>query len=205
MISYLSGKIILRKPGFIVLSVGGVGYEVFISAKTADNLPESTADARDKLEIFCYLDVGERSLRLFGFLTYDELELFKTVRAISGVGPKAALQISAVGSLEKINQEIEKGKTDIFENVPGVGKKRAQKILLELSGKLKTAQKLAGSGSGAKSSGSEGRALETDESFLALRNLGFSREQAKDTLSQLPKEITNTEEKIKLALQFLGK
>ena len=82
MISYLSGKIILRKPGFIVLSVGGVGYEVFISAKTADNLPESTADARDKLEIFCYLDVGERSLRLFGFLTYDELELFKTVRAI---------------------------------------------------------------------------------------------------------------------------
>jgi len=100
MIAYLSGKIVLKKLGFVILNVAGVGYEVFISKITEQGLPE----AGSELTLFCYLDVGERILRLFGFLTYDELELFKIIRSISGVGPKASLEIASNGPIEEIKK-----------------------------------------------------------------------------------------------------
>ncbi len=192
MISCLEGKIILKKEGFIILEVAGVGYEVFVSGRTLEKLPKEN----EAVKVFCYLDVGERSLKLFGFLSFEELELFKLVRNVSGVGPKAALEISSLDSPEKIKKEIEKGNEAIFEGVPGIGKKKAQKIILELAGKLKTKE---------PSPKKEKDSFEQDEAFLALFNLGFSKDQAKRALSQLPKEIKNPQERIKRALQILGK
>lgn len=191
MISYLSGKIILKKDGFVILDVNGVGYEVFVSGPSFDILPEKGS----ALNMFCYLDVNERSLKLFGFLTYNELELFKVVRNISGVGPKAALEISSVGSLEKIKEKMDKN-ADVFEDISGIGKKKAQKIVLELSGRLKTLKP--------KSKKQQGN-FENDEAFTGLVNLGFPREKIKEALSQLSGDMKTTHDRVTEALQILGK
>ena len=190
MISYLQGKVILKKEKFIILEVQDIGYQVFLSKTTLDKIGQTG----ETCKVFCYLDVGERSLRLYGFLTYGELELFGLLRNISGVGPKAALDISSIGSPEKIREEIEKGNEKIFENIPGIGGKKARKIILELSGKLK-----------APAPTSQKEILSKDEAFLALINLGFSQNQIREALLKIPKEIKDTETKIKKALEILGK
>ena len=190
MISYLQGKVILKKENFLILGVSGVGYEVFLSKRSLDRIPQTGQN----LNLFCYLDVGERNLKLYGFLTYEELEFFKILRNISGVGPKASLEISSIGPPEKIKKEIEKGNEKIFEGIPGIGKKKARKIILELSGKLKTLEPSA-----------QKESFLRDETFLALVNLGFKKEEAKKALSQLPKEIKDPKEKLKQSLKILGK
>ena len=172
------------------MEVSGVGFEIFLSQPSLDKVPQ----IGQNLKLFCYLDVGERGLKLYGFLTYQELELFKLLRNISGVGPKAALDISSLGSPDKIKKEIAKGNEKVFEDIPGIGKKKARKIILELSGKLKSPEPSP-----------QKETIPEDEAFLALVNLGFPREEAKKALSQLPKETKATEERIKQALTFLGK
>ena len=191
MISYLSGEIIFKKDNFVILEVNGVGYEVFLSGKSMDNIPQTG----QSLKLFCYLDVGERSLKLFGFLTFDELELFKIIRNIQGVGPKAALEISAVGSLEKIQQELKKGNNKFLDNIPGIGEKKAGKIILELSGQLKAAT---------ESSKKEKDILDGDEAAVALLNLGFSKDKVRQALAGLAPEISDTQEKIRQALRLLS-
>lgn len=192
MISYLSGKIILKKPGFIILNVAGVGYEVFVSKSNQEQLPAVS----NELTLFCYLDVGERTLRLFGFLTYDELELFKIIKSISGVGPKASLEIASNGPIEKIKKQIDTGEIKFLDKVPGIGPKKAQKIILELSGKLKNIK---------LETPKPTDEMNQDEAFLALCNLGFPKDKCKQALSQISPNITDNQEKIKLALQILGK
>ena len=108
------------------------------------------------------------------------------------MGPKAALEISALGSLEKIKDRILMQDEKIFEGIPGIGSKKAMTIILELTGKIKML-------SGSKSKGP------ADEAEDALLQLGFSRSQAKDALKQVPANIKNTEERIKQALKNLGK
>jgi len=195
MISYLSGKIILKKDGFVILDVNGVGYEVFVSAPSFDKLPEKG----EPFNVFCYLDVGERSLKLFGFLSYKELELFKIVRGISGVGPKAALEISSIGSLEKIKEKMDKN-ADVFEGISGIGKMKAQKIVLELTGKFKALKPVKKTKQEDKQDN-----LEQDDVFIALINLGFQKDAIKQALLQIPSNIEATQEKITHALQLLGK
>ena len=126
----------------------------------------------------------------YGFLTYENLEFFEALMDIRGVGPKSALDISALGSLDKIKDRILKQDEKIFEGIPGIGSKKAMTIILELTGKIK----MLGSKKGS-----------ADEAEDALSQLGFSKQQAKDALSRIPANIKNTEERIKLALKTLGK
>ncbi len=176
----------------MVLDVSGVGYEVFLYEASMEKLPEAGSD----FKCFCYLEANERVMRLYGFLTFDELELFKVIRNIQGAGPKAALEISAIGSLAKIKGLMEKGNIGFLNNIPGIGPKKAQKIILELSGQIKNV--------GAMSK-KEKELLENDEVYLALIKLGFGKEKAQKAILDLPKEIKDTQEKIKKALQILGK
>lgn len=203
MISYLQGKIILKKKNFIILETNGLGFQVFLSEKSLDKIPQNgenlDAERNRSIKLFTYLDVGERSLKLYGFLTYEELELFGLLRNIQGVGPKASLEISSIGSPEKIKKEIKKGNEKIFEGISGIGPKKAKKIILELSGKLKDFSPPLAGGSPKKDDFSK------DETFLALVNLGFPKEKIKEALSQIPKEIKAPNEKIKIALKILGK
>ncbi len=190
MISYLEGEIIQKNDDFVVLKTNGVGFQVFCSEETLKSLPQK----KETLKIFCYLDVTERSLKLYGFLKQKQLKLFKLVRNISGIGPKAALQISSLQSLEKIKKEIKEGNTRIFEDIPGIGKKKAQKIILELSGKIASLEK-----------NQKKKTKKASQAVNALINLGFSSKEARDALSKAPKKIKKTEEKVKKALEILGK
>lgn len=192
MISYLSGKIIAKKDNFVILEVNGVGWEVLVAQKIFEGLPKTG----EGLSLFCQMEANERGVKLFGFLSFEQLELFKIIRSIQGVGPRAALEISAFGSLEQLKNSVEKGDVKIFEDLPNIGKKKAQKIILELSGKIKILE---------PRTKKEKDFFEEDEAFLALLNLGFSKDQAKNVLSGLPKEIQDPQEKIKQALKIAGR
>ncbi len=186
MISYLKGKIILKTGKFIVLDVNGVGYKVFLSKKTL------TGIADEEISLFCHLVVRENILDLYGFLTPEELELFEIVIGISGVGPKAALEISSFGPKEKLKEAIDFQREEVFEGILGIGKKKARKIILELSGKIKDFGQFVS------------KKGETDPVLDTLINLGFPREKAKQALAELP-AIEDAEEKLKQALKILGK
>lgn len=188
MISYLAGKIILKKDKFIILEVNGIGYKVFLSRQTLLKLPETG----NNLKLFCFQNVKEEALDLYGFLTYDELDFFEVLMDIRGVGPKSALDIAALGSLEKIKSRILAQDEKIFEGIPGIGAKKAMTIILELTGKIKLL-----SGQKAKGSG--------DPAEDALTQLGFSRQQAKEALSHVDPAIKSMEDRIKAGLKNLGK
>lgn len=184
MISYLKGRIVLKKEKYIVLDVNGVGYKVFLSKKALSKISE----VGKELKLFCFLNVRENSLDLYGFLDEKELELFEILEGIRGVGPKAALEISSLGSLEKIKGSILSQDVGLFDKIPGIGKKKAMTIILELTGKIKEVSEKVG----------------TDEAEEALINLGFSRQRAREALKGIPKEGKNSEQRVKEALKVLG-
>jgi len=190
MISYLQGKIILKKDKFIILDVNGVGYKVFLSKKALLNIPERGVN----LKLFCYLDVGENKMDLYGFLDEKELEFFEILNNISGIGPKVAIEISVLGPLERIKERILAQDGKIFEGIPGVGRKRAMAIMLELSGKIKDISLAPRAKKGEA----------PDEVEDTLVGLGFSRQKAKEALKIISKDAKKTEEKIKEALKILG-
>jgi len=187
MIAYLEGKIIFKTEKFIILDVNGVGYKVFLSRGTLNKIPEINST----LKLFCYLVVRENALDLYGFLTHKELEFFEILLDIPGIGPKAALEISSLGPLEKIKKDIETHNEKIFEGIPGIGKKKVQTIILELSGRIKEIEKPS--------------SKQYDEAEEALINLGFSKDKVREALSKIPKETKDTENRIKEALKNLGK
>ena len=191
MISYLKGLLLFKGNNFLILDVNGLGFRIFVSERTLHNLPGKG----EKLEVFCHLDISDRSMKLFGFLKEEELDLFRMVRNISGVGPKAALEISALGSFERAKKEIEQGSFKVFEEIPGIGKKKAKKVILELSGKINTeGQKTA-----------DKRSRETEEAVSGLAALGFKKSEAEQALSNVPYRIKEPEKRIKEALKFIGR
>lgn len=183
MISYLKGKVIAKNEDSVTLDVQGVGYKVFLSERNLEQI-----ESGQELELFCFLEARERALELYGFLKKKELELFEELRGVSGVGSKVALKISALGSLEEIKEDIENKNTEVFEQIKGVGKKRAQKIILELTGKIKQE--------------TESKSVD-EKNIQALANLGFSKKRAKEALQEVSGE--QDEEKVKQALKKLGK
>lgn len=186
MISFLQGNIILKKEKFVIVEVAGIGYKVFMSKHSLLKLPE----IGEPVKLFTFQNVKEEALDLYGFLTYQEQEFFETLMDIRGVGPKSALDISALGSLDKIKDRILKQDEKIFEGIPGIGSKKAMTIILELTGKINTQIKTKSS---------------ADEAENALTQLGFSKQQAKEALSSISPDIKKTEERIKLALKNLGR
>lgn len=186
MISYLSGKIILKKEKFAIVEVGGIGYQVFLSKQSLLKLPE----IGEPIKLFCYHNVKEEASDLYGFLNYEEQEFFEVLMDIRGVGPKSALDIASLGSLEKIKDRILKQDETIFDGIPGIGAKKAMTIILELTGKIQTMY-------GQKKSAH-------DPAEDALTQLGFSRQQAKDALAKVPASEKDMEERIRLALKTLG-
>ena len=185
MISYLNGRIILKKDKFIILEVNNIGYKVFLNRQNLLRLPEIGGS----LKVFTYQNVKEEALDLYGFFTYEELEFFEVLMDIRGVGPKSALDISALGSLDKIKDRILRQDEKVFEGIPGIGSKKAMTIILELTGKIKM---LDGQKKGS-----------SDPAEDTLVQLGFSKQQAKDALSHI--SAKDPEERIKLALKNLGK
>lgn len=180
MISFISGKIALKDDKSAIVERQGMGFEVFLSKINLDKI--KTGEERS---FYTFLSMGEKNIELYGFLSLEELELFKVLKNVSGVGPKTAVILSSIGSIEKLKDLLEKGEIP----VKGIGEKKLQKILLEISGKIKEIKK----------------PIKKDEVYKALSSLGFSKEEISEAVNSIPKEINDPEERIKQALRFLGK
>ncbi|PIS13214.1 MAG: Holliday junction branch migration protein RuvA [Candidatus Tagabacteria bacterium CG09_land_8_20_14_0_10_41_14] len=187
MISQLAGIIKFKTDKFILVDVGGVGYRVFVSFETQKKLPRKG----EKVEIWTHLHVRENIMALYGFLNYAELEFFGSLIQISGIGPKSALAVLAVAPLDVLKKAVSSGDVSYLTKVSGVGKKLAEKIVLELRDKvgLKGAETKAG---GLK---------EEEEAIEALQALGYSLKQSREALRDLPRDIEGTENIIKKALR----
>jgi Holliday junction DNA helicase RuvA len=196
MIASLRGKVSAKGTNRVIIDVGGVGYDVFVSFTSLESL-EQDADTF----LYIYTSVRENSLELFGFVTLEEKTLFELLLGVAGVGPKTSLQIlsgiSPQGFREAVLGEDEKRLTSI----PGIGKKSAQRIILELKEKIKKRSGTKMSSGFALTSGS----IEQDL-VSSLVNLGFKEKTAEEVVRGImktaPKEITFSEG-IKKALKEL--
>ena len=191
MIAHLSGTLLLRDDPYIIVQVGGVGYKVQVSSNISSKISQDS-----KIELFTYTHVREDVLELFGFLNYQDLKLFELLISVSGVGPKTALNIFSLGGHKEISNAIISGDVDFFTGIPRLGKKNAQKIIIELKSKLGDASILD-----IKDSDFEG----SDEVLLALMSFGFSRTESLEAVRKIGEQRKTVEEKIKLALKYLGK
>lgn len=189
MIYSLKGKLIAKRENFFVVEVGGVAFKVFSSFNVLKSLQQIGAE----VNVFTYLHVREDALDLFGFLNPDELRMFELLNSISGIGPKSALGILSVDKLENLKAAIVEGRPELITKASGVGQKTADRVILELRGKLKQegARELVGM-------------MESDSDIVeALAGLGYTKNQAKQALSKVDAKITKTEDRIKEALKFL--
>ena len=189
MISYLKGKVILKDSDYIILETGGVGYKVFVP----EALYMQVKEGQEGFEVFCSLQLRkDETLELYGTPSFEALKLFEVFRDVSGIGPKAAMLLSSLGKPEQIRKAIDQRNIAFFKGVKGIGEKKVQKLILELTGKLGSFDN-----GGKRSSG--------DETIDTLVSLGFSKAEARNALSRLPAEITEPEQKIKQALKLLAR
>lgn len=191
MIGFLKGHALFRDDPYIYVDVNGVGYKVLATREVLT----ASADSARELFIYTYTHVREDALELFGFMHVEDLKLFEKFIGISGIGPKTAVQIFSVGKRGEIIDAIVSGNVNYFTAVPRLGKKNAQKIILELKGKfVKGTDDLSFMDTG------DGN----DEVIAALKTMGFGIPEINAVLKSVPKE-KSVEEKIKFALRNLGK
>src|SRR5688572_6987034 len=132
MISYLHGTLIEKKPTHVVVVCGGVGYGVMISLATFERLPEVGRDA----SLHTQLVVREDALTLYGFAQQEEREMFQLLTTVSGVGPKIAIGILSAAGIDTLKANIARGNSAALTTLPGIGKKTAERISLELRDKI---------------------------------------------------------------------
>jgi Holliday junction DNA helicase RuvA len=171
VIAYLKGTIRQKTPGQVIVDVGGVGYCAFIPLSTYLHLGEEGSPC----ELRIYTHLTDSSLSLFGFLTAEEKEIFQKLISISGIGPKVALNVlSGIGPAD-LEAAIERGDVARITLIPGIGKKLATRIALELQEKLEKKERvLAGRGSKAK-----------EDLIAALMNMGFRRKEVEGVVDQV--------------------
>ena len=188
MISCLSGTVRHKDLNTLVIDVGGVGYKVLVTTETALEVTPSSP-----IFLWTHLVVRETSLELFGFLDKETLDIFDLLITISGIGPKTALGILNVASPATLRQAVASADTSYLTRVSGIGKKNAEKIVLELKNKLKVTEV-----DRSLDSRNEGDALE------ALVSLGYTERDAREALKRVPKEIEGASERVKAALKLLS-
>lgn len=188
MIRKLYGTVERFKAGEVVLHVGGVGYHIHLSSHTYELL--ASKEGKD-VSLFTHLAVRENALDLYGFINRDELSLFELLIDVPGIGPKSALAILTLATPETLRQSITQGDTTYLTKVSGIGKKTAEKVVLELRDKLSE-----------DDAGPDLRG-ETD-AVAALESLGYSLKESREALRQVPDTITDTSDRIKEALKNLG-
>jgi Holliday junction DNA helicase RuvA len=203
LIAYVNGILENVEEGNAVVDVNGFGINVNISGATYDRLP----GIGEMVKLYTYTNVKEDAFNLFGFLSRDELNLFKMLITVNGVGPKAGLSILSVMTPDDVRFAIMSGDTKSISKAPGIGKKTAERITLELRDKLKISEDdmLGGSASSGGIEVSEGTNPARDEAVAALVALGYnssdSMKAVRKVLSANPDAGDDTEKLLKLALK----
>jgi Holliday junction DNA helicase RuvA len=192
MIAYLKGKIKNKGNGSVILEVNNVGYQVFVA-------PPLYADLviAQEQEFYTHQYAREDTLNLYGFRSMAELELFELLLSISGIGPKSALGIMSIAGVDDIKESIARGDAVLLTKVSGIGRKTAERVILELREKI---GRLGAVGRGAGQAG-----LGSGEEIDALMALGYSLAQARQALQAVDGKIKDSGERIRQALKRLGK
>lgn len=188
MISHLTGKCIDKNEKSVIIDVGGVGYLVFTTTETISRIKIS-----DNLSVWTYLSVRENALEFFGFSTKDELNFFELLISIPGIGPRGAIGVMNVSTVDTLKEAIATGNTGYLTKISGIGKKTAEKIVLELRDKLES-----------ENSGEFKSLSGHTDALLALQSLGYSEREAREALKNISTTIEDTSEKVKEALKTLG-
>ena len=192
MIGFLTGKLISSKPTQIILDVNGVGYLVNISISTFEKISE-----KESVSLFIHTSVKEDSITLFGFYTQSEKEMFELLISISGIGPKVSLGILSGIAVDDLKDAIANGNVSRLIAIPGIGRKTAERVVLELRNKVDAI----------KADGSIKITSAKDEAISALATLGYQRQLAEKVVRDLLSENANysLEELIRKALAGLNK
>ena len=194
MIGYLSGQVKFLFDDSCIVLVGGVGYKVFVDALTRQGLTEGAA-----AEFFIYTAVREDAITLYGVANREAFELFELLLTVSGIGAKGALAIVSKISAADFSRAVAAQDVKTLTRLPGVGKKSAERILLELKGKV---QPLANSSDDIQPAQIQSAAR--DEATEALEALGYTAEEISAAFKAAPPDAT-TEQLIRFALKFQGR
>jgi holliday junction DNA helicase RuvA len=168
MIAHLAGSLAHKSPDHLIVDVQGVGYQVFVSLNTFYRLPEPG----DRVQLLIHTHVREDALQLFGFADRAEKELFTLLLGVSGIGPRLAMNILSGTPSRELEDALDVGDLTRLVAIPGVGKKTAERLVLELRDKVKLVKAARGTDNGRPASGLE------SEAISALVNLGYRRHEA---------------------------
>ena len=189
MIGRLHGKLLEKNPPQILIDVSGVGYEVDVPMSTFCNLPEVGGE----LTLHTHFVVREDAELLYGFATLAERAVFRALIKISGVGPKIALALLSGITVDQLKDAVDRGEPGLHTKVPGIGKKTAERLVLELKGKL------AGTGAATAAVPTSGARADVAAALIAL---GYSEREAAAATKKLPEDCT-VNDGLRLALKSL--
>ncbi len=199
MIGYLKGKVKYLAPEYVLLEVNGVGYEVICSGAAFSRL--SGVKAGEEGEVYTYMQVKEDGVSLFGFADTTEKELFLKLTSVQGVGAKSAIAILSSMRPSEVSEAIALADSKRLSAVKGVGKKTAERIILELHGKISADELLGAAASPAKAA-TPPPSAEEDDAVSALMGLGFTKQESSRAVERAKSAgATSAEEIIALALR----
>ncbi len=190
MIGYVNGTVKLVRPSWIIVDTGGVGYKLFVGPDLLSKIREN-----DRVELYTYTQVREDILSLFGFVTVEELDFFELLISVSGIGPKAAMSILSAATIDKIRASIVNQDPTLLSSVSGVGKKTAEKVVIELKNKVGSTASIFDSVGNEK----------VEDIYEALIGLGFKPLEAREAIGTMPAECVTTESQLKHCLSVLKK
>lgn len=203
MISYVRGELAEIEADRAVVEAGGIGYAVFMPRQSLSLLPP----AGNEVKIYTYLNVREDAMQLFGFLTRDDLEIFRLLIGVSGIGPKGGLNILSCLSPDELRFAVMSGDVKAISAAPGIGRKTAEKLIVELKDKMKIEDVLehaahGGSGPEAVSGPAPDSSIQA-EAVQALVALGYGSTESMRAVKKASPECTTVEDILKEALKFL--
>jgi Holliday junction DNA helicase RuvA len=191
MISYLKGKIIHIGLGWIILDIGNIGYKVYVVGNNKLRALPRGREIGNSVELFTYQHIREDKSDLYGFSDISQLEIFETLISVSGLGPKMAMSVLVSKGKTDIEKAIESGDYKTFQEIKGIGKKLAAKIILELKNKIEKADL-------DNLNERENKDPELEE---ALVSLGYKSKEAQKISSSIPENLTSLQQKVKWALK----
>lgn len=201
MIRFIRGKYLYYDGASVVVETkGGVGYRIFIP----ETSPLLNNREGDEISVNTYLQVKEDGMLLYGFHDVDSLELFEKLITVKGVGPKAGLSIMALAETEVIKHYIVSKDSSFIARASGIGKKIAERVILELGDKIDLIDEdMIIDGEGKSSSLNKALNSEREEAIIALTTLGYSKEEARYAIMKVQEEDLRAEEYIKNGLKYL--
>lgn len=202
MITYVRGELAAVEEQKAIVDVGGIGYGIFMPGQALARLPQPG----NEVKIYTYFCVREDAMQLFGFLTRDDLEIFKLVIGVSGIGPKGGLNILSAMSPDELRFAVMSGDAKAISAAPGIGKKTAEKLIVELKDKVDIEDMLNRAAHGDSGIMEENPSAEEGiqaEAVQALVALGYGSTESMKAVKKAAPECTTVEELLKAALKYL--